>query len=101
MARTGSGDASALRVEPVRETQLQKRHAERNCAHEKNPPRALKVREVTTLRDGSSRKRQTPNHRARHTKARDGVQTLLPIQSHVPANRVGTVRVFFEIVTTG
>ena len=32
VACTDSGEASALRVEPVRETQLQTRHAGRNCA---------------------------------------------------------------------
>ena len=38
VACTGSGDASALHVEPVRETQLQTRHADRNCPREKKEP---------------------------------------------------------------
>ena len=42
---------------------------------------------------GVQGKDKTLTHRARHSRARDGVQKLLLIQSHVSADRVGTVRV--------
>ena len=43
VSQMSHGDARALRVEPVRETQLQKRPAVRNTAREKNLPGVLKA----------------------------------------------------------